>query len=205
MDEQGLRELIIATGKRMLEENLVQGTWGNISVRLGEDKMIITPSGLDYERLTPDKLVIVDINTLEWSGDVKPSGERKVHAAIYRERPDVSAVVHSHPWNGCILAAARSAMPVVGVEEQKILGASVPCAAYGLPSTKKLTEATAEVLKGANACFMANHGICCVGTDLDTAYKTAEVLERACGEFLEERIAAVANGDVASYFKTLVK
>ena len=82
--ESELRWLIKDAGVQMLAENLVQGTWGNISVRIDEKHMLCTPSGLDYVDLTVDDMSVVDIDTLEWVGSKKPTSERKIHAAILR-------------------------------------------------------------------------------------------------------------------------
>ena len=94
-------------GVRMLEENLVQGTWGNISIRLDEKHALVTPSGLDYVVMTPDDLPVVDIETLEWTGPRKPTSERKIHAAILRARPEINVVLHSHPTWGATFASTH--------------------------------------------------------------------------------------------------
>ena len=93
--EKELRQMVKDAGVRMLEENLVQGTWGNISIRLYEKHALVTPSGLDYVVMTPDDLPVVDIETLEWTGPRKPTSERKIHAAILRARPEINVVLHS--------------------------------------------------------------------------------------------------------------
>ena len=91
--ESELRQLIKDAGVQMLAENLVQGTWGNISVRIDEKHMLCTPSGLDYVDLTVDDMSVVDIDTLEWVGSKKPTSERKIHAAILRDRPEINVVL----------------------------------------------------------------------------------------------------------------
>ena len=107
--EKELRQMVKDAGVRMLEENLVQGTWGNISIRLDEKHALVTPSGLDYVVMTPDDLPVVDIETLEWTGPRKPTSERKIHAAILRARPEINVVLHSHPTWGATFAARISA------------------------------------------------------------------------------------------------
>ena len=184
MSEQELREIVIETGKRLLATGLVQGTWGNISVRLNDKKMIVTPSGRDYERLTPDELVIVDIETLEYDSPIKPTSEKKIHAAIYRDHPDVNAIIHSHPWNGCAVASTRCEMPIKSDEGKALIGPTARTGKYGLPGTKKLTKGTVEAMKDRNACFMANHGVLCAGVDMETAFRTLEILEKESGEYL---------------------
>lgn len=109
--EKELRQMVKDAGVRMLEENLVQGTWGNISIRLDEKHALVTPSGLDYVVMTPDDLPVVDIETLEWTGPRKPTSERKIHAAILRARPEINVVLHSHPTWGATFASTHLSLP----------------------------------------------------------------------------------------------
>ncbi len=204
MTEKEIRKQIIESGLRLQKENLVQGTWGNVSIRYLEDKMIITPSGIPYDTLREQDLVIVDINTLEYEGDVKPSGERKVHAAIYRERADINAIIHTHSENCSIVASARVNIPpvlddmvqIVGVgvktidpeaykKDMEKMGGEVVTADYGMPSTKKLTNATVKALRGRNACLMANHGAVCIGRNMEEAFTVQFVLEKAARTFID--------------------
>lgn len=105
-DEKYLREALVRCGKALVEKGLVQGTWGNISVRLDEKYMLTTPSGLDYMRLTPDDMVKVDIDTLKYEGDKKPTSEKGLHGAIYKNREDIGAVIHTHSKYCSVFAAA---------------------------------------------------------------------------------------------------
>jgi ribulose-5-phosphate 4-epimerase/fuculose-1-phosphate aldolase len=171
VNEQEGRRALVAAGRRLLAEGLVARTWGNLSVRLDESAMLITPSGIEYPDLTEEMIVRVDLATGQWEGAYKPSGERKVHAETYRRRPDVRAVVHTHQVAASICAAARVPLPTSFGE--------VPCAAYALPGTKKLTEATVAALGAGPATLMANHGVVAVGDSLDEAFARAEELERA--------------------------
>jgi L-fuculose-phosphate aldolase len=171
------QEAVAAAGKRLEAEGLVARTWGNVSVRIDDRRMAITPSGIAYEHIGPDQVVIVDIETGEWSGNLKPSGERKLHAEIYRSRNDVGAVIHTHQAAASVFAAARAALPSIGEsgEDQ-----TVRCASYALPGTKKLTRATVAALGTGAAAFMANHGAVCVGLDIEAAFEAARNLERSC-------------------------
>lgn len=186
--EQELRELLVAAGNRLVEENLVQGTWGNISVRLDESKMLVSPSGLDYGRLTPSDMVVVDINTLEYDPNGrKPTSEKKIHAAIYRDRPEIGAAIHSHPMTCSVIASTNLELPVMSEKMKKLVGGSAKVGKYGLPSTKKLTNGTIEALKGRNACFMANHGIMACGKDLDEAFDTCAIMEESSKLFIQKK------------------
>jgi L-fuculose-phosphate aldolase len=174
-DSEARRQLVEA-GHRLLAEGLVARTWGNLSIRLDERTVLVTPSGIPYPELTPQMIVPVDLATGEWTGSHKPTGERKVHLEAYRRRPDISAAVHTHQVAASICAAARVPVPApFGV---------VPCADYGLPGTKKITEATVGALGNGPAVLMANHGVFAVGTDLDRAFDLVEVLERTCARYV---------------------
>lgn len=172
MNEAEGRRALVAAGRRLLDEGLVARTWGNLSVRLDEDSMLVTPSGIEYPDLTEQMIVRVDLATDEWSGPLRPSGERKVHREVYRRRPDVHAVVHTHQVAASICAAARVSVPASFGE--------VPCAPYALPGTKKLTNATVDALGSRPAALMANHGVLAVGASLDETFGLVEQLEREC-------------------------
>ncbi|MGB7980615.1 MAG: class II aldolase/adducin family protein [Candidatus Nanopelagicales bacterium] len=177
MNEAQARALLVQAGHRLLAEGLVARTWGNLSVRLDEHTMAITPSGIAYPDLTEKMIVLVDLETYEWSGPYKPSGERKVHQEVYRRRPDVLAGVHTHQVAASICAAARVPVPTPTLGE-------VPCAPYGLPGTKRLTEATLDALGAGPAVLMANHGVLTVGADLESAFDRVTELERACADYV---------------------
>lgn len=138
--EKELRQMVKDAGVRMLEENLVQGTWGNISIRLDEKHALVTPSGLDYVVMTPDDLPVVDIETLEWTGPRKPTSERKIHAAILRARPEINVVLHSHPTWGATFASTHLSLPAFNDKMKKYLLGDVRCAKYGLAGTKNLRK-----------------------------------------------------------------
>ena len=184
-DLKDYRELIIEGGKRLLEEGFVARTWGNISIRLDEKNMLITPSGRPYEELTPEDIVLVDYHTSEYTGKVKPSSEKELHCEIYRTRKDVNAVIHTHQMNASTVASARREIPAILDDQAQIIGPNIRVAAYALPSTKKITKKTVKALKGRNAALMANHGAVCVGRDLDEAFVVCQVLEKTCKAFIE--------------------
>mgnify|MGYP002999257132 CR=1 FL=1 len=190
-------------GVRMLEENLVQGTWGNISIRLDEKHALVTPSGLDYVVMTPDDLPVVDIETLEWTGPRKPTSERKIHAAILRARPEINVVLHSHPTCPCgspstdFPAGTRVKINLKrSIDKMKkyLLG-DVRCAKYGLAGTKKLTKNTVAAMEGRNACFLANHGVFVCGKTLEDAFEACRALEEGCKTYIEQKTVEKAKAD----------
>ena len=183
--ENELRQLVKDSGVRLLEENLVQGTWGNISARLDEDHMLVTPTGLDYNHLTPEDMPIVQISDPSvWSDGKKPTSERKIHAAVLASRPEINACIHSHPVFATIMASCRMPLPAFSDELKEVMGGDVAVGAYGLPGTKKLKEGTVAAIRGRNACFMANHGVFCVGRTMDEAFNVLRVLEKNVYEYI---------------------
>jgi L-fuculose-phosphate aldolase len=180
-----LKEEVIQGGKRLLAEGFVSRTWGNISIRVDENNMLITPSGRPYEELTEKDIVLVNYHTSKHEGDIKPSSEKELHCEIYRTRKDVNAVIHTHQMNASTVAAAHREVPPILDDMAQIIGPTVRVADYALPSTKKITKKTVKALKGRKAALMANHGAVCVGFDMDEAFVVCQVLEKACKAFIE--------------------
>lgn len=179
MTEAQARRALVEAGRRLLAEGLVARTWGNLSVRVDERTMAITPSGIAYPDLTEQMVVLVDLADGSWSGPHRPSGERAVHREVYRRRPDVTAGVHTHQAAASICAAARVQVPApFGL---------VPCAPYGLPGTARLTRATVGTLAGGPAVLMANHGVFAVGAGLEQAFARVADLEQACAAHVAAR------------------
>ena len=180
-----IRQQVIEGGLRLVKEGLVARTWGNISIRVDETHMLITPSGRSYEDLTPEDIVLVNYHTSKHEGTIKPSSEKELHCEIYRTRKKIHAVIHTHQMNASTVAAAHREVPPILDDMAQIIGPSVRVAEYALPSTKKITRKTVSALKGRNAALMANHGAVCVGRDLEEAFVVCQVLEKACKAFIE--------------------
>lgn len=183
-DIQSAKEKVCDAGKQLLREGLVARTWGNVSVRVSATEMVITPSGRKYDELTPGDMVLVDIYTLKYEG-IKPSSELKLHCEVYKRRPEIQSVIHTHQMFASIVAAAQRDVEVILPEHKAILGTSIVKAApYALPNTKKITVETADALGNAKAALMANHGVVCAGDSLDEAFEVARTLESACEQFI---------------------
>ncbi len=180
-----IKKEIIEGGLRLVKEGLVARTWGNISIRVDENFMLITPSGRTYETLTEVDIVLVNYHTSKHEGEIKPSSEKELHCEIYRTRSKINAVIHTHQMNASTVATARREVPPILDDMAQIIGPTVRVAPYALPSTKKITKKTVKALKGRNAALMANHGAVCVGRDLDEAFVVCQVLEKACKAFIE--------------------
>jgi L-fuculose-phosphate aldolase len=186
-DEREGRELLVEYGHKLLECGLVQGTWGNISVRLDDKYMITTPSGLDYDRVTPDDMVVVDIKSLKYEGDIKPTSEKALHGGVYLLRPEVGAVIHTHSKYCCIFAAARMPLEVENVKLAAEIGNVLKVAEYGLPGSAKLTKNTLKALGSSTGCIMANHGMLCCGPDIVRTFDICGKIEQAAMEYIDSR------------------
>jgi L-fuculose-phosphate aldolase len=169
------RTRLVAAGMRLLEEGLAARTWGNLSLRVSDSTMLITPSGIPYPAIRETMLALVDIDSGEWTGPLKPSGERGLHRAIYAARPDVMAIVHTHQNAASACAAARRPLPSSEGE--------IPCAAYALPGTQRLARATCAALSTGSAALIANHGVVVTGATLEDAFARARKIEAAAADF----------------------
>jgi len=189
MTIQEARNIVILAGKKLVETGLIARTWGNVSCRVSDSHFVITPSGRDYLSLTPDEIVEVAVSDCSYSGDVKPSSEKGVHALVYRLRPEVNFVIHTHQDNASAISASQLDSIKVSQEDFPSLHGEVICASYGLPGTKKLRRNVGQALmrsKG-NAVIMKNHGALCFGPGYEETFKTAHELEAACERFILEQ------------------
>lgn len=184
-EEKKIAQDIKDAGVRLLDENLVQGTWGNIAVRLDAKFMLATPSGIDYVMLQPEQMAKVDMQSLEWTGTNKATSEKGIHAILLSKGDGINASIHTHPFYGCILAAMNKAMPVPE-KYQDILGKEILCAKPALPGTNGLVKNVAAAIGDAPACFMAHHGVIVRGKDLDDAFAICRALEDACRDYLTQ-------------------
>lgn len=168
---------VIKAGQAMLNAGYTVGTWGNISVRSDDGKyIVITPSGIPYEDLTPEIVSVADLEGNLLSGK-KPSIETFLHLGIYKKRTEINAVVHTHSVYTCAVAMTRQDVPPILDEMAQIIGGGIRVAKYALPGTMELAANCAEALGDRMAVLLANHGGVCVGKDLNEAFKITKVLE----------------------------
>ncbi len=180
MQSEELRAVITQTGRELLRDGLVARTWGNISARVDETHFLITPSGLDYEGITEEDLVLMDRTTMEAEGTRKPSSEKGIHAAAYEVFPEAGFVIHTHQVYASAIGVAGFALLDATEEEKQKLG-GIGKAAYGLPGTEKLWNAVRDVMEDGNhVVLMQNHGVLIVAKDKDEAYANAVLLEEIC-------------------------
>lgn len=183
--ETEIKNIVCNTGKRLLKDGLVVGTWGNVSHRLSRDRMVITPSGKRYEQLEKEDMVVVDLNTFSADGKYKPSSEFKMHAGIYRHRKNINAIIHTHQVNASVVAACRREVPPIFDDQVQLIGPSVRVTDYAISNTKRIVKKVVKALEGRNAALMANHGAVCIGRDIEEAYAVVLLLEKTCKAFIE--------------------
>lgn len=164
-----LRQAVIDTCLEMNAAGINQGTSGNVSVRV-EDQMLITPSGVPYETLLPDDLVLMPLDCSRApKGPLQPSTEWPFHQAILQAKPGVNAVVHAHPIYCSALAMNRQSIPACHYMVAAFGGRDVPVAGYALFGSVQLSENILRALQQRSACLMANHGAVATGDSLPRA------------------------------------
>ncbi len=190
------RELVLKAGLELCEAGLVTRTWGNISARVSDTQYVITPSGRAYDTLTKEDIVLVNISDGTYEGDVKPSGEKGVHAAVYELCPEMNFVIHTHQNYASALSVLEKEIPVgTGV---------IPCAGYGMYATEQLVNNIKSQIKAhpdSKAVLMKYHGALCFGRDYDEAFAVAYELERVSKKVFDKlcaRESANAAGCVAA-------
>lgn len=189
MEIMQAKELVIKAGKELVASGLIARTWGNISCRISDTQFVITPSGRAYETLTPEEIVLVNIEDLEYEGEIKPSSEKGIHAACYKLRPEVNFVIHTHQINASIVSALGMDINNVEGENAQVIGNNVPIASYGLPGTGKLRKGVIDAItrSDSKAAIMAHHGAICMGVDYDDAFNVATRLEDVCEKFVLDK------------------
>jgi L-fuculose-phosphate aldolase len=175
--ESSLRADIVEVGRRMYARGYTASNDGNISVRLGEGRLLMTPKSVCKGFMTPDMMCITDLNGRKLQGERDPSSEMLMHLEVYRQRPDVQAVVHAHPPTATGFAVAGIPLDRAVLAEVVATLGSIPIAEYATPSTTELPEAVRKYIKAHDGMLLANHGALTVGTDLFSAYYKMETIE----------------------------
>ena len=174
------RTAVVRVAKQMSRLGLVVSVWGNASARVrGTDLVIITPSGVEYEQLYEGIMPVVDLATGERvQGRLKQSSETPTHLSIYRARPDVFGVVHTHSIQASAFAVLREGIPPLVEDIAQVAGGHIPCAEYAPPGTPELGDNVVKTLGKGNAVLLANHGIMGVGPTIDEALRVCQVVEK---------------------------
>ena len=178
---KNLKNDIVYTSKRTLDLGLNCGSEGNVSVRT-KDTILITPSGIETASLNESLISEVDIN-----GNVKnhkkPSSEILMHLNIYRNRPEISSIVHCHSIWASILSCSRKKIPAFHYMVAEFGGNDIKCAKYATFGTRKLANNVLEVIKDRNGCLISNHGQLTIANNLDNALNLAVSLEKISKQY----------------------
>jgi len=177
MDENKLKLDIVEIGKRMYARNYVASNDGNMSIRISDNEILITPSGVSKGYMSPEDMLKVDMDGNLLEGHLKPSSEMKMHLEVYKKRPDVFAVVHAHPQKATAFAVAHQCFDKITLPEIVFSLGKVALAEYGTPSTYEIPKAVAKHIMDSDALLLANHGALTVGKDIFDAYYKMETLE----------------------------
>ncbi|MCY4527449.1 MAG: class II aldolase/adducin family protein [Chloroflexi bacterium] len=184
MNTERVREQVAEVARKMAELGLVSGTSGNVSARLPDGLMAITSMGRGYMDMKADDIVVVDGDLDPVEGDLTPSSESLLHAAIYGARADVGGIVHTHAVYSSAVAAAGMAIPPIVDEMVVTLGGEVQVSEYAPPASEEVAGRVCEALGNRDAALIRNHGAVAVGADPEAALKASVLTERIAQIFV---------------------
>ena len=193
MNYENERNIVLNACREMIKGNLTVGSWGNISIKCHDGNIAITPSGTNYEKSKPEDMVITDINGSVIEGKLAPSSERLMHYAIYKKRPDVNAIVHTHSVYSSVLSVTDDKIPPITEDTAMILGNGVNVSEYAITGTQELADKVVKGLDTNNATIMKNHGAVTVGSDMERAVIAAQVLEKSAHIFILAKLCGKVN------------
>ncbi|MBW2232251.1 MAG: class II aldolase/adducin family protein [Deltaproteobacteria bacterium] len=178
VETEQIKQDVLDAAKQLLRTGLVEGTSGNLSARLSDGHVVMTPSSLDYEAMTLDDLVVVDLEGKVLQGDRPPTSEKALHLACLRAHDDIGSVIHSHAMYASMFAITHQPIPCVIEEFDIYVGGEVKVANYELTGSDELGEEVARHVADRGAVLMANHGLLTVGRNIGDAMKVAQLVER---------------------------
>ena len=180
------KKQIVATAQTLVRKGYLMATGGNLSLRIpGQNAFAITPSNYDYFKMTAEDVCVLDFEFNKMEGQLKPSVESAMHGAVYRVRPDVNAIVHTHQAYVSALTLIKAPIPALFDEQARFLGRSVDIIPYAPSGTGLLKNAVAKHVKNHNNAFMMqNHGALVFGHDMERAVHNVEILEKCALAYL---------------------
>ncbi len=195
MNWESERKNLLETMTRLDQLGMVSGSSGNASVRLpdasdGSEQYLVTPAGVSYDQLTASQMVVVnhELEKLD-SSDELPSSESLLHIAVYDERPDVSAIIHTHSVYASVQAVKAEAIPPVIDEMTVYIGGQIEVSEYGFPGTQELAHNCVKALGDRRAAIIRNHGMFAVADDLSEALRVAELVERVAKIYVHAKMS----------------
>ena len=180
------RELVVLFSRRLLAEHLVSYTAGNISTRIGDEPglVAVTPGSTAYDTLRVEDIVIVDVDGTIVEGRLRPTAELPLHTLVYRDRPDVGGIVHTHSPAAMAMAAMGMDLPPILHGIVAACGGGIIAAPYARGATDEMATLTAEPLRHRSACLLRNHGVLAIGPNVEHAYNAACVVEGVADAYL---------------------
>ncbi len=180
MNEFKLKEQMCEIGRRIYAKGFAAANDGNITIRIGPNEVLCTPTMVCKGFLKPEDICKVDMTGKQIAGTRKRTSEVLLHLAIFRERPDIKACVHCHPPYATAFAVAREPIPKCVLPEVEVFLGEVPIAEYETPGTQKFAETIVPFVKDCNTIILANHGTVTFGPDLEKAYWNSEIIDAYC-------------------------
>jgi L-fuculose-phosphate aldolase len=176
---------MLAVGKRLYDKHFIVATEGNYSFKIDDWRIIATPSGLCKGKLSPEDLVVINNNGFRLSGRHKVSTEIAMHLEVYRQRPEVRAVIHAHPPGCTALMLAEKSLDKALLAENVILLGKIPIAKFALPSTEEVPQSILPYIKKTDCILLDRHGSLTVGKTLQEAFFKLELMEHAAQVYLK--------------------
>jgi L-ribulose-5-phosphate 4-epimerase len=178
VDLDQIREEVVSTAQKMYENGLVENGEGNVSIRVGRNEIMCTPTSTPYELLTPDKIVHMDLDGNVIGSNKIPSTEVKMHLAIYKDRRKAKCVIHDHSTYVSMLSAVRMNLPVMMEQQIIFLGGEINCTKITEAHTEEMGSVAIEALGKNNCAILANHGAVVCGKSADHALRFAIIFEK---------------------------
>jgi L-fuculose-phosphate aldolase len=193
MNEYKLKEFICEVGRRLYDRGFAAANDGNISVRLNAKEILCTPTMVSKGFMKPADVCKVDYEGKQLAGTRKRSSEILLHLSVYKERPDVHAVVHCHPPHATAFAVAHEPIPKCVLPEVEVFLGEVPIARYETPGGQKFADTIAPFVKDCNTILLANHGTVTFGPTLENAYFNSEIIDAYCRILILSRLLGRVN------------
>jgi L-fuculose-phosphate aldolase len=180
MNEHKLKEQICEIGRRLYAKGFAAANDGNITIRLNEREILCTPTLVSKGFMKPEDVCKVDYEGKQLAGTKRRTSEVLLHLAVYKQRPDVHAVVHCHPPHATAFAVAHEPIPKCVLPEVEVFLGEVPMAVYETPGNQKFAETIVPYLKDCNTIILANHGTVSFGPNVEAAYFNTEIIDAYC-------------------------
>lgn len=189
--DSNMREAVIHGCRELARRGLSHGTSGNVGLRRDAQSFFVSPTGLAYESLVGEDIPLMDLDG-RWHGRCRPSSEWRIHRDIFKARPEVRAIVHTHSVHATALACTGRGLPAFHYMVAVAGGADIRCAPYFTFGSQALCDAALAALEGRKACLLANHGVIALGADLSAALTLAGEVENLAAQY----VAALTLGEV---------